>query len=134
MTFAAEVDPILGQPAPQGLLREDVDAHRGEVALGLLGLLLPLDDPVGLVEGEDAHPRGLGQRHAADRDGHVRAVPAMGGDERLVVHLVDVVAGEDERRVGGVVLDDVDVAQDRVGRAAVPLGDAVRGRCTAGGA
>ena len=41
-----EVDPILRQPAAERLLREDVDAHRGEVALGLLGLLLPLDDPV----------------------------------------------------------------------------------------
>ena len=51
----------------------------------------------------------------------------MGGHERLVVHLVDVVAGEDHDGVGRVVLDDVDVAQDRVGRAAVPLGDAAAG-------
>ena len=66
----------------------------------------------------------LGERDAADGDRHVGAVAAVGGHERLVVHLVDVVAGEDEDRVGRVVLDDVDVAQDRVGRAAVPLGDA----------
>ncbi len=92
-----EVDAILRQPAPQRLLREDVDAHRGEVALRLLGLLLPLGDAVVLVEGEDAHARGLGQGHAADRDGHVGALSAVGGDERLVVHLVDVVAREDER-------------------------------------
>ena len=118
-----EVDPILGQPASQRLLREDVDAHRGEVALGLLGLLLPLDDPVVLVEGEDAHPRRLGQRHAADGDRHVGAVAAVGRHERLVVHLVDVVAGEDQDDVGRVVLDDVDVAQDGIGRAAVPLGE-----------
>ena len=76
-----------------------------------------------LVEREDAHPRRLGERHAADRDRHVGAVAAMGRHERLVVHLVDVVAGEDEDRVGRVVLDDVEVAQDRVGRAAIPLRD-----------
>ena len=98
MTLRAEVDPVLGQPAAQGLLREDVDAHGGQVALGLLGLLLPLDDPVVFVQGQDAHPGRLGQRHAADRDRHVGAVAAVGGDERLVVHLVDVVAGEDQRR------------------------------------
>ena len=120
----AEVDPVLGQPAPERLLGEDVDAHRGEVALGLLGLLLPLGDPVVLVEGEDAHPGRLGERHAADGDGHVGAVAAVGRHERLVVHLVDVVAGQDEDGVGRVVLEHVEVAQDRVGRAAVPLGDA----------
>ncbi len=118
-----EVDPVLRQPAAERLLGEDVDAHRGEVALGLLGLLLPLDDPVVLVEREDPHPRRLGQRHAPDGDRDVGAVAAVGRHERLVVHLVDVVAGEDQHDVGGVVLDDVDVAQDRVGGAAIPLGE-----------
>ena len=47
---------------------------------------------------------------------------AMRGDERLVVHLVDVVAGEHQDRVAGRVLDDVEVAQHRVGRPAIPLG------------
>ena len=94
----------------------------------MLRLLLPLDDPVGVVEGEDAHPRRIRQRDAPDRDRHVGPVAAMRGHERLVVHLVDVVAGEDDDRVGrGVVLEDVHVAQDRVGRAAVPLGDAAAG-------
>jgi hypothetical protein len=44
----------------------------------------------------------------------------MGRHERLVVHLVDVVAGEDDDRVRVRVLDDVEVAH-RVRRAAVPL-------------
>jgi len=105
-----EVDPVLGQPAGERLLREDIDAHRCEVALGLLGLLLPLGDPVVLVEGEDAHPGRLGERDPPYGDRDVRAVAAMGGHERRVVHLVDVVAGEDEDDVGRVVLDDVDVA------------------------
>ena len=51
----------------------------------------------------------------------------MGRNERLVVHLVDVIAGENEDRVGGVVLDDVDVLEHGVGRPAVPLGDAAAG-------
>ena len=129
-----EIGPILRQPAAEGLLREDVDAHRGEVALGLLGLLLPVDDPVLVVEREDAHPRRLGERHPADGDRHVGAVAAVGGHERLVVHLVDVVAGEDEDRVRRLVLEDVQVAQDRVGGARDTTRPAGRGRCTAGAA
>ena len=109
-------------------MREDVDAHRGEVALGLLGLLLPLGDPVLLVEGQD-RPSAIASAsgHAADRDRHVRAVAPVGRDERLVVHLVDVVAGQDQDRVAGAVLDDVEVLEHRVGRAAVPLGHAAAG-------
>src|ERR1700741_4652486 len=48
-------------------------------------------------------------RLAADGDGDVGAVPAMRLHERLVVHLVDVVAGEDDDRVGVRALDDVHV-------------------------
>ena len=40
-------------------------------------------------------------RHALDRDGHVRALAPVLLDERPVVHLVDVVAGEDEHDVRG---------------------------------
>ena len=48
---------------------------------------------------------------------------------QLVVHLVDVVAGEDDHELGLVVGDDVEVLVDRVGGALVPLGlgDALRG-------
>ena len=124
MTCGPEVDPVVAQPAPERALGEDVHAHRREVALGLLGLLLPLGDAVVVVDGEDAHPARVGERDAADRDRHVGAVPAMRGHERLVVHLVDVVAGEDDDRVRVGALDDVEVAEHRVGGPAVPLGDA----------
>ncbi len=100
MTWRPKSIAVLAEPATEGLLREHVDAHRREVALGLLRLLLPVDDPVGIVEGEDAHPGGVGERDVADGDRHVGTVAAVGRDERLVVHLVDVVAGQDENRVG----------------------------------
>jgi hypothetical protein len=124
---APEVVPVLTDPAPERALREDVHAHRREVALRLLRLLLPLDDLVRLVHREDPHPGRLDERHPADRDRDVGAVAAMGRDERLVIHLVDVVAGEDEDRVGRLVLDDVHVLEHRVRGAAVPLRHAAAG-------
>ena len=79
---------------------------------------------VGVVHGQDAHPARVGEGDAPDRDRDVGAVPAMGLHERLVVHLVDVVAGEDDDRVRGRALDHVHVPEHRVGGPAVPLGDA----------
>ena len=51
-------------------------------------------------------------------------------EHQLVVHLVDMVAGQDDDELRAVALDDVDVLKDRVGRALVPLRlrDALRGR------
>ena len=77
MTLRAEVGPVVVEPGQQRPLGEDVDAQAGEVALGLLGLLLPLDDLVVLIQGEDAEAVRLAERHALDGDSHVRAVAAV---------------------------------------------------------
>ena len=63
----------------------------------------------------------LADRHALDRDRHVGALAAMVLDERPVIHLVDVVAGEDEDDVARLLADRLDVGQHRIGRAAIPL-------------
>ena len=127
MTCAPKSTRSSRQPAPERSLREDVDAHRGEVALGLLGLLLPLGDPIGVVKGEDAHARRIGERDPPDGDRHVRPVAPVGRHERLVIHLVDVVAGEDHDVSRTLVLEDVHVAQHGVRGAAVPLGHPAAG-------
>ena len=66
-------------------------------------------------------PVGFHARHfeAADRD--VGAGVDVLAQHQLVVHLVDVVAGQDDHVFGPVALDDVDVLVDRVGGALVPL-------------
>jgi hypothetical protein len=61
-----------------------------------------------------------------DRDGphgarHDRVRLAMAGDERSVVHLVDVVARQDEHELGIAVGDEVEVLEDRVRGAVVPV-------------
>ena len=101
---------------------------------GIDGRVLRLLDEIGdlplVVDMHDAEARRLHARHleAADRDVGARVDMLLKHD--LVVHLVDVVAGEDDDVARRVVLDDVDVLVDRVGRAGVPLvlGDALAGR------
>ena len=65
--------------------------------------------------------------HAADGHGHVRATSPVRCDEGRVVHLVDVVAGQDEDEVAGGLTDGLDVLEHRIGRAAIPLAGATAG-------
>ena len=52
--------------------------------------------------------------------GDVGAALLVERDHRAVVHLVDVVAGEHEHRLGAMLLDDVQVLVNGVGGAAIP--------------
>ena len=74
-----------------------------------------------LVDMHDAEAGRLHARHLEAADGHVGAGVDVLLEHQLVVHLVDVVAGEDDHELGAVALDDVDVLEDRVGGAGVPL-------------
>ena len=100
---------------------------------GLPRLLLELGDPARLVHRQDPHPARLGERDAADGDRHVGPALAVEGDEGRVVHLVDVVAGQDQDDVAGRLVHHRHVLEDGVRRAAVPLARSCPARCTAAG-
>ncbi len=66
----------------------------------------------------------MGERGNGDVGAGVRVLLLHAG----VVHLVDVVAGEDEDVAGLLGADGIDVLEDGVGGALVPaLGDALHG-------
>ncbi len=97
---------------------------------GRIGRLLQEgDQPVLRVH---VHHAEAGRLHARDfeaADGDVRTGLHVLLQHRLVVHLVDVVAGEQDDVLRGVALDDVDVLIHGVGRAGIPGGfaDALAG-------
>ncbi|PAV92443.1 hypothetical protein WR25_20465 [Diploscapter pachys] len=119
---------VAAQLFDQELRAEDVDAEAGERDVGLardrrrIGRLFDeVDDPVGLIDVHHAerdrlHPRNL---HAGNRD--VGATVAMLLEHHFVIHLVDVIAGQDHHIFDVIGLDDVDVLVDRVGGAFIPL-------------
>ena len=123
----AEIDPRVRQPLLESPLREDVDAHAGQVALGLARLLVPLHDPARVVHRQDPHPGRIREGHPADGYRHVGPMATVGGHERLVVHLVDVVAGQHKDCVAGCLPYDIEILEDCVGGASVPLRDAASG-------
>ena len=128
---------VLDQLAGEELRVEHVDAHGCEGPVGLAGngrgirrLLDEGYDAVVLIDVRDAEAARRVAGHFEAGDGHVRLVVEVVLEEHLVVHAVDVVAREDEHRLGIRRLDAVEVLVDRVRRAAVPgvLVEALLGR------
>ncbi len=115
---------------------EDVDAHRGQDLVGLvghprrvLGLLQEAGDPLAVIDPHDAELARLQARYRQAGDRQVGPVFAVVVDHPGVIHLVNVVAGQDQRVAGRGLLDRVDVLVDRVGRPLIPhLGDPLLGR------
>ncbi len=107
---------------------EHVDAHAGQRLVGIVRhgwrvgrLLDEIKDPVRGVDVHDAEARGLRPRHLDAADGDVRALLHVLMQHGLIVHLVDVVAGQHDDEPGHVVLDDVDVLEHGVGGAEIPV-------------
>ena len=111
------IDEVFAQLLPG----EDVDAHGGLVALRLLWLLFEFDDPVVRVCVHDAEAGRFLPRNGTNRDGRVRAVADVIIQHGVVIHLVDMVAAEDQDIVRIILLDEGHVLIDGVGRSAVPL-------------
>ena len=108
---------------------EHVVAHRREAnvrlagyGIRMLGFFGELYDAAGLVDGHDAELAGrFLQRHLETADGHVRVLFRVRGEECAVVHLVDVIAREDQHEPRVVRTEDVEILVNGVGRAAVPF-------------
>ena len=108
--------------------REAVDAHRGQRLAGIgrirrrVGHLLA--EAAHAARAVHGHRAKLGGLDAGDRQrghGHVGAALLVGGDQCLVVHLVDVVAGEHDHEPRGRLFQRIDVLVDRVGGAQIPV-------------
>ncbi|CCC96390.1 protein of unknown function [Azospirillum baldaniorum] len=108
---------------------EDVDAHAGQRLVRVSrhrrrvgGLLDEVDDALRLVHMHDAEAGGLGARHLDAGDRHIGLLGDVVEQKRAVIHLVDVVAGQDQDVFRLVVAQDVQVLVHRVGGALVPGG------------
>ena len=108
--------------------REDVDPHRGQAVLIVAGdglgrrrLFDEADDAVLRVDLHHAEGLGFFGTDAERSDGEVGPFFDVRFDEPLVVHLVDVVAGQDDDVLRALFLDRVNVLVDGVGGPHVPV-------------
>ena len=117
----AEVAVALVFQGNQGFLQgrpgEDIDAHRSHIRPRVLGLLLELGDALVLIRDDDTEAGSLfhGNRNRGNR--HIRLVLLVEVQHGLVVHLVDMVAGENQNVVGIVAFYILEVLVNGVRRA-----------------
>ena len=128
VVLARRVERVLPQRVDHRLRLEHVVAHRGEHLVGrvgqahrVLGLLPERDDPAALRIGLD-HAELVGQRQRLPdgRHRHVRARLLVLLHHLPRVHPVDVVRAEHDDVLGHLVVDQVQILEERVGRAGEP--------------
>src|SRR5271163_4247034 len=129
VVFGSGIFGVGYQDGNEQLGIEKVHAHRGvhfvgmnARALGFGGLFLEADDAPVLVGFEHAETscRFL-RRDFEGSDGDVRAGFDVLFEHLLIIHFVDVVAGEDEDEVGLLGADGIDVLIDGIGGALIPV-------------
>jgi len=111
---------IINESFPQNAPVKYINTHGGVGGLGNLGLLLEFVDGIVGVGVEDAEAGGFLQRDIPHGDGAGGIVLFVVGNHCGVVHLVDMVTGEDHHILRIKTLDKVNVLIDGVGGALVP--------------
>jgi hypothetical protein len=108
--------------------RKHIDAHAGKCVIrlvrhtwGILGLLKEGGDAIGGIHSHDTEAGGLQAWNFETADSHVRAGLDMLPQHQFVIHLVDMVAGENDNVLRAVARDDVYVLKDRIGGPDIPL-------------
>ena len=112
---------IRDQHLSQQLPVEDVDAHRSEVALWLRRFLLKFDDAVFLIGIHDTEAAGLLHRYRQDGDRRIRIAGDMVRKHLGIIHLVNMVTGENQYILRIMGVDKIDVLRDRICRTAVDI-------------
>ena len=110
------LDKVLAELFPV----EYINAHRGKIALGLLGLFLELLDIAVRAEVHDAEAGHLLHGDLQNGDGARRVLFHVLAQHFGIVHLINVVARENEHVVGVIHLDEAHVLINGVGRAGKP--------------
>ncbi len=115
---------------------EDVDAHRGIASIvlsrnrdGLFRLFLKPLHPSALSDVHNAQLPAVLFRPLHDPDREVRSFPNVEFEHPGIVHLVDVVSGEDEHEVRVLLLEGIEVLIDGIRCSTVPVfADSLLGR------
>ena len=97
---------------------EEIDTHVRKVGGRIGGLFQKRSDTIFIVCGENAKTRGFSYGNVDRAHGHVRLLVQMEGDHRLIIHRVNMIAGEDQHQVRKISFDKAKILLHGIGRPA----------------
>ena len=116
---------VMQQVRPEFFPGEDVNAHGGQVALGMGGLFLELRNGIPVIYIHNAEAACLLPGDLHNGDGAVSPGLLMTAEHPGVVHFIDMVAGEDGHIVRVIQVYEADILIDGIGGALVPPGPGI---------
>ncbi len=121
-------DGVLFERPDQHVNFEDVHAHRSKRKIRRAGnwrrvvrLLLKTGNAIGVVDGDNAESWAVGDRNLDGGNRQRRLTLEVEPEHLRVVHLVDVIARQDDHVTGAFPDDRVEILIDRVGRPEIPV-------------
>jgi len=100
---------------------ENIHAHGGEIALGFIRFLLPIDDALLLVDYADAKMAGFFPGHAHHGDGNLGFFLLVKLDHGGIIHPVDMIPGKDKQAFRMVAAYELHILGYSICRATVPI-------------
>ncbi len=118
--FGIRLVDVFCQVFAQHVPFENVDAHRSQRAFRLLRFFVEFVNFQIFVGIDHAEARRFFQSHVNDGNGAVRAFFLMVVEQLRVIHLVHVIARQDQQMLRVVLVDKLQVPRDGIGRSPVP--------------
>ena len=105
---------ICDQVFAQCLICEDIDAHRRKIALGMCRLLFKFNNHIVLIGIHNTETCCFLKGYFTYSDGCVRIHLLVVCQHLVVIHLVDVVAGQNQHVFRIDVIQEIDVCGNRI--------------------
>ena len=109
------------QRLPERLPVEYINTHGSQIAAGMRGLLLKVHDSSVLVSDHDPETARLFLRDRHDSDSYFCIVFLMEIQHRFVIHLIDMITGQNKHIIGVVALHICEILIDCVRGSRVPV-------------
>ena len=100
---------------------ENIDSHGCQITLGNKRLLLKFQDPAPFLRYHDSKTAGLLHRHRHGGYCDIRLICLVEIQHKLIIHLINMVSGEDQYKFWMIVLYIFQILINGIGSSRIPF-------------